>query len=294
MHAHKLGTEHRYQQRLINVIDYIYQNIERDLDVNTLADVANMSAYHFHRIFHQYAGETVNVTVRRMRLLKAAAYLTRTQLGQAEIAKRVNYGSIEAFNRAFTKHYGDTPAQYRESYLNAQPKLNVQYPTLKKEYPIMYQVEEIEFTEQTLIAMPHHGDYLDIGKAFDKLAIKAGGLGLENETTRFFGIYYDDPSTVETEKLRSKACMTVDLDKLDDNHDFEIIKIPAGKTVSLLFKGDYSELEQPYNWLFGEWLPKSNFELANFPAFEEYLNDQKDTPPKELLTRINSLVTQPN
>ncbi|MEW8499130.1 MAG: GyrI-like domain-containing protein, partial [Candidatus Thiodiazotropha taylori] len=61
--------------------------------------------------------------------------------------------------------------------------------------------------------------------------------------------------------------------------------------VSLLFKGSYAELEKPYDWLFGQWLPQSGYEAADFPPFEEYLNDPKDTPPSELLTRINCFVT---
>jgi len=63
--------------------------------------------------------------------------------------------------------------------------------------------------------------------------------------------------------------------------------IPAGKYVSILFKGSYAELERPYNWLFGEWIPNNRLEAANFPPFEEYLNNPKETPPNELLTRIN-------
>ena len=34
---------------------------------------------------------------------------------------------------------------------------------------------------------------------------------------------------------------------------------------TLLFNGSYSELEKLYNWLFGEWLPKSGYEAGNFP-----------------------------
>jgi len=49
-------------------------------------------------------------------------------------------------------------------------------------------------------------------------------------------------------------------------------------------------LEKPYDYLFGHWLPESGLEAANFPPFEEYLNDPKTTPPNELLTRIYCLL----
>ena len=66
--------------------------------------------------------------------------------------------------------------------------------------------------------------------------------------------------------------------------------LPAGKCATLLFKGSYAELEKPYGWLFGRWLPESGYEAADFPVFEEYLNDPRTTPPSELLTRIHSLL----
>lgn len=59
---------------------------------------------------------------------------------------------------------------------------------------------------------------------------------------------------------------------------------------SILFKGPYAELEKPYDWLFGHWIPNSGKEITDFPPFEEYLNDPKDTPPNELLTRIYCLL----
>jgi len=55
-------------------------------------------------------------------------------------------------------------------------------------------------------------------------------------------------------------------------------------------KGSYAELEKPYDWLFGSWLPQSGEEAVDFPPFEEYLNDPKTTQPSELLTRIYCLL----
>lgn len=286
--THKLVTKNQYEQRLLGVIDYIYEHVDGELDVNALANVACMSSYHFHRIYREFAGETINVTVRRMRLLKAAAYLVRSELTQQQIAKRVGYGSVEAFNRAFTKHYKETPNQYRAA--RAVKQVTVLYPKSNKEYTTMYQVEQQNTPQLSLIALEHKGDYMQIGQAFEKLSLMAGKLDLINDKTRYFGVYYDDPKTVETEKLTSKACITVDLNTLPEQHEFEVMSIPASNSVSLLFKGDYPELEKPYEWLFGEYLPNSDFQLKDFPPFEEYLNDLREVTPQNLLTRIYCLV----
>jgi len=39
-------------------------------------------------------------------------------------------------------------------------------------------------------------------------------------------------------------------------------------------------MDQPYNWMFSEWLPASGMVPADFPMFEQYLNDPRSTPPR--------------
>lgn len=290
----KTSTSSNYRQRLIRVVDYIHDNLEGDLSVNVLADVAFMSPYHFHRIYREMAQETLNATIRRLRLQRAAAELIRSNLSIANIAKQVSYGSIEAFSRAFAKQFGDTPSSYREQKksveINPEPFI-VMLPTKEKEYHAMYTVEIIDIEKTPIYGYPHKGDYMEIGAVFEKLFIYAGSNGLLNEQTRSIGLYFDDPKSVEKDQLRSKACITTK-QAIDPNSDGapEAGEIPAGKCATLTFKGSYAELEKPYNWFFGEWLPNSGFETVDHPPFEEYLNDPKNTPPSELLTRIHCLL----
>jgi AraC family transcriptional regulator len=106
----KKTTSANYRQRLTVVIDYIHDNINGALDVNTLADVAFMSPYHFHRIYRELMQETVNATVRRLRLQKAAIDLIRTDQSIQTIAQGISYGSVEAFTRAFSKQFCVSPS----------------------------------------------------------------------------------------------------------------------------------------------------------------------------------------
>lgn len=290
----KNSTSNTYRQRLTQVIDYIHNNLNGDLSVNTLADIAIMSPYHFHRIYREMAQETLNATIRRLRLQRAAVELIRSDMPIASIAKQVSYGSIEAFSRAFTKQFGDTPSHYREQkqakQISQEPYIAM-LPITEKEYDLMYEVEMIQMEELPLYGYHHQGDYMEIGSTFEKLFIYAGSHHLLDQNTRSIGLYFDDPESVDKDKLRSMACLTTQSAVNPNDKDApESTKIPAGKCATLLFKGSYAELEKPYNWFFGEWLPKSGYEAANFPPFEEYLNDPKDTPPSELLTRIHCLL----
>ena len=288
----KNTTSANYIQRLTTVIDYIHDNINGNLDVNTLADVAFMSPYHFHRIYRELMQETVNATVRRLRLQRAAIELIRTDQSIQAIAQAVSYGSVEAFTRAFTKQFGISPGTYRSSKQRNKTydePFIAMLPIEQKRYNTMFDVEMINVDEMYLAGYPHKGDYMEITGTFEKLFMNANSQNLLDAKTRSFGLYYDDPKSVATDELRSMACLTVDKSQLLDSK-LERVIIPAGKCVSILFKGPYAELEEPYDWLFGHWIPNHGHEIADFPPFEEYLNDPKETLPNELLTRIYCLL----
>ena len=287
----KAQTRQNYRKRLIQVVDYIYQHIAEDLDVNTLADVALMSPYHFHRIYRQLANETINATVRRLRLQKAASLLIQTEQTIQQIATHVSYGSLEAFSRAFSKQFGESPADYRQTKRSNPISLEpfvAMLPQSTNEVITMFNVEIIETQPIKLLAMAHQGDYLNIGQAFEKVFHYAISHNILNNEIRSIGIYYQDPLSVPKQELRSHAGVSIpgDIDLKDDS-ELEILNVPGGRCASLLFKGSYAELEKAYAYLFGKWLPESGLEAADFPPVEEYLNDPKSTPPSELLTRVN-------
>jgi len=291
----KISTSNNYRQRISRVIDYIYQHLDRDLNVNILAEVAMMSPYHFHRIYRQLAQENVNATIRRLRLQRSAAELTRSNLPISSIAKKVSYGSIEAFSRAFTKQFGMTPSQFRDEKRADNARCDEPFiamlPIEQEVYTDMYNVKVENINSIDVRGYHHQGDYMEIGQVFEKMFMEAATNGLMSESTRSLGLYYDDPKTVAKDELRSVACLSIDAGvQIPEGMMPERIEIPAGKYACLLFKGSYAELHKGYDWLFGQWLPQSGHEAADFPVFEEYLNNPKDTPPAELLTRIHCLL----
>jgi AraC family transcriptional regulator len=66
-------TRGSYPQRLQRVVDYVALHLDQNLDLDTLARVAHFSPYHFHRLYRGVLGETVNDTVRRLRLPPSTA-----------------------------------------------------------------------------------------------------------------------------------------------------------------------------------------------------------------------------
>jgi AraC family transcriptional regulator len=271
-----------YATRLERVFKWLADHLDDALDLATLADVACLSPYHFHRIYHSMQGETVTDTVRRLRLHRAAVELITGELPVPRIAHRAGYGSQEAFTRAFKAAYGVPPARYRASF--------VPLPTTGKsedamETTLTYQATIRETAAIRVAALPHRGDYRKIGTTVERLGALAGAQHLFAPATRSFGIYYDDVSAVPRDALRADACMTAPAD-WSPSGELELREIRAGRYAVLLHVGPYAELEHAYKWLYGTWLAQSGEEPGDAPCIEEYLNDARTVPPTELRTEV--------
>jgi len=279
-------TQLSYLSRVERVRSYIYDHLDEDLNLDKLAEVACFSYYHLHRIYHGLAGETVAQTVRRLRMHRAAVDLIQTSMDIDNIAKKAGYGSIAAFSRAFSSAYGEPPVRYRDR--TQEPPFN---HGITPQEIYMFDVTIQKIDDIKLAAIAHKGNYQGIGQCFDAVGAWAAQKDILNAHTRMIGIYYDDPSATKEENLRSEAGIVIENDipseKIQSGLEVRTVEITGHRCAVLRFKGPYAELEKAYYWLFGQWLAQSGEEAADAPAFEEYLNDPKSTPPSELLTDIH-------
>ncbi len=101
-------------------LEYINQNLTGDVSLETLAGKAYLSKYHYHRLFHQSFGEGVSKYINKKRMESAAKELIETDQPIIDIALKYQYGSQEAFSRAFKRIYHITPGNYRRTYRDQQ------------------------------------------------------------------------------------------------------------------------------------------------------------------------------
>ncbi len=269
-----------YEKRLIRVLEYIFDNPAGDLSLDRLAEVAAMSRFHWHRVFHAMTGETCAEAVRRIRLHRAALWLVQTDRPMARIAIDCGYGSVQSFSRAFREDYRLTPGQFRKRGAVERALINDRKGT----YP-MYTVEFATQPERHLIGLNHTGPYTEIGKAFESLSTIITSRNRWADVRGLVGVYFDDPNAVAPQDLHSFAGMAVDAGAAGED-GLEALTLEGGDYVVLHYKGPYSGIQNAYHYLFGDWLPNSDYEPRNAPNFEIYLNSPVDTPPEELLTEI--------
>ena len=94
------------------LLDWIAANLDRPLDVETLAAQAGQSVRSFHRRFVAATGKTPAAFVEALRLDRARTLLSSgTTLKEA--AARSGFGSAERLARAFTRLFGVSPSVWR-------------------------------------------------------------------------------------------------------------------------------------------------------------------------------------
>jgi AraC-like DNA-binding protein len=88
----------------------------RDWTVETLARAAATSRSVLGERFRALLGQSPIHYLSEWRMQLAANLLVSTDLRLAAVAERAGYGSEAAFSRAFRRHVGSSPAQWRENY----------------------------------------------------------------------------------------------------------------------------------------------------------------------------------
>ena len=108
-----------YISRINRVIDYIDNNIIKNLCLEELAKVANFSKFHFHRIFASITNEPLYSFIQRIRIEKAASLLiTDINKTITEIALDCGFSNSAAFARYFKDYYKMSATDWREKKSN--------------------------------------------------------------------------------------------------------------------------------------------------------------------------------
>lgn len=95
----------------------IHRNPGERWTVATLASRVGMSRSNFFARFTELIGEPPVQYLTRWRMLTAATMLEQSTVSKRGLASRVGYTSEEAFNRAFKRHIGMSPSEYRRMKL---------------------------------------------------------------------------------------------------------------------------------------------------------------------------------
>jgi AraC-like DNA-binding protein len=102
----------RKDRLMLRAKDYILANLDQDIAIDDIAQAANMSKFHFIRLFRSQFGITPHQYVLNSRINLARRSL-EAGLRASQVAVETGFCDSSHFNRHFKRIFGMTPKQYQ-------------------------------------------------------------------------------------------------------------------------------------------------------------------------------------
>jgi AraC family transcriptional regulator len=228
------------------------------------------------RSFAEATGMSVMRYVRARRLTKAARALAKGAPDILTLALEADYGSHEAFTRAFRDHFGVTPEQVRAAM--CLDKLSLQEPIMMDSTPTAnLQPPRFESAKAMLVA--------GVGERYN--FCDNGGANIPNQWQLYHQKVGDIPDRVGN--LAFGVCCNGDdsgnfdyiagvevSDFSDLPREFARVRIPAQRYVVFRHTEHISTIRRTVGAIWNQWLPQSGLKVADAPTFERY--DEKFDP----------------
>ncbi|MEM8504087.1 MAG: AraC family transcriptional regulator [Cyanobacteria bacterium P01_D01_bin.1] len=109
----KLPKGQLSSQQMKQTIEYVHDNLGTDLDLTDLAQQANLSAFHFSRLFKKSLGLTPHQYVLHNRVERAKKLLSSAKPATlADVGLQAGFYDQAHFSKAFKRVVGLTPKQF--------------------------------------------------------------------------------------------------------------------------------------------------------------------------------------
>jgi AraC family transcriptional regulator len=247
---------------------FIESHLAGALTLDEVAAVAGVSRYHLVRAFAAATGFSVMRYVRARRLSEAARTLAHGAPDILTVALDADYGSHEAFTRAFRDHFGVTPEAVRGSAQLDNLKLlepitmdsavidNLKPPRFEVSKPLLIAGLGERYTWDSSAAIP--GQWQRFHQSVQNFPGRIGQVAYGVCCNGDDAGNYDYIAGVEV------------ADFSDLRREFSRVRIPEAR-YAVFSHGDHiSTIRRTINTIWNHWLPASGLKAADAPSFERY------------------------
>jgi len=285
-----------YIKRINNILLYIDENLDQELNLEIIAKIGYYSPFHLHRIFKAITNETLNEYITRKRIEKTALILLhKREITISELSLQYGFNSNSSFTPTFNKFYGISPTEFRKNNPNKFSKIrktdskNGQGSASFDEYicninnhknwiKMKAKIEIKEMPKLDLAYITQIG-HKGMQNAYEKLIKWAGTKRLlENKDLKVVTIYHDSFKVTEPDKVRMSACISLK-EKVDINGEIGLTTIEKGKCIVGHFEIGIHEFEKLWSGLF-IWMNENGYTKADRNPYEIYYNNFNEHPEK--------------
>ncbi|WDD97471.1 AraC family transcriptional regulator [Thalassomonas actiniarum] len=281
-----------YRQRLQQTLSYIGSHLQDELTVDSLSRQANLSKYHFHRLFSLTFGITPADYIRLQRLKRASYQLAyRSEIRILDIALENGYQSAEAFSRAFKTSFGQSPSSFRklpqwQPWFDKYRALTLLREQIMKQKPGEIAVNTVFFAKRQVAVLEHRGAPELLGHSIAKFISWRKANNLPPKVSETFNLVYDDPHACEGQDFRFDLCAGVTGEVEENAAGVKLKEIPEGRCAVFRHIGPDENLRAGIEYLYGPWLEQSGEQLRDFPLFFQRVSFFPEVAEQEMITDV--------
>jgi AraC family transcriptional regulator len=257
-------------EKMDDALAYIENNLEGMLDYNEIAKKACCSKYHFSRMFSSITGISLSEYIRRRKLSLAAFELQKGEQKIIDIALKYGYDSTDSFSRAFKKIHGVIPSKAKKNgiQLKAFPKLSLQIK-IKGDVEMDYRIEKLDF-QFSVVGVKYPVKTKNAFRKIPKLWKEAKKSGI---TQKLIDMSWENPKC-KLEGLLGICGEGASINEEEFNYFMGIRyekTVPEGMEKLIISKSTWAvfpNIVEAWKRLYNEWLPTSNYNLADLPCIE--------------------------
>lgn len=255
-------------------MDYIEQHLTEEISLEEISRYAGVSDYHFRKIFYYLSGMTLSEYIRNRRLSEANKDLLNKE-SVTDVAYKYGYESIDGFTRAFKAWSGFLPSEVAKTGVSKMfPKLSF-YIDVKGGQSMDYKIVEMPAFKFAGVSKRVPMQFEGVNQAIVDLANsitqeqREAMHALQNiEPREIVNVSYEHDYQFmkdEGELTHLIGVLTTE-DEVSDLLD--VLEVPAYTWAVFPNEGPFPEtLQQTYARIYSEWLPASDYEVIQAPAF---------------------------
>ncbi len=107
--------EEKSNDSIMNAKEYINSNFAKDISLDDVSRVVDISPYYFSKIFKEETGENFIEYLTNVRMEKAKDLLKNSNYSMKEICSLCGYQDPNYFSRTFKKNVGVTPTEFKDN-----------------------------------------------------------------------------------------------------------------------------------------------------------------------------------
>jgi len=263
----KKVTQINHSKLSNNLINYVYCNIEIEINIDILALEYGISKNHLHKIFKEQTGITIYKFIKSVRLQKASNMLISNKSSTiTKIANLCGYSVQTSFIRAFKQRFGQSPKSWRnggyKDYSNSILPKSISYKDFSHVLPNIVTVK----AKKAYYLRQKGYLYNGIRTTWQKMF----AWTFSNNVNDFeqIGLFHDNPLITPLESCEYVACIVPkEGTVIKKSQNLPTFKIYPAVCITFDFEGNYGDILELIRWVNHHWLPTSGFEIPTIPSY---------------------------